>query len=95
MPGMIQLPMHITLQYHACQEGTYNIYNGTMFFVDYTSDSYKCSIYIFIHVCSTHKVVGVSTISRSEHTTAQTREYECTRSVLPQVMERGIANYVS
>ena len=44
---------------------------------------------IFLCVPSTHKVVGISTVSRTEHTTAQTRELECIRRVLPQVMERG------
>ena len=38
---------------------------------------------------STKKVVGVSTISRLEHATAQTREVQCTRQVLPDVIERG------
>jgi hypothetical protein len=42
-----------------------------------------------VHV-STHKVVGISTVSRTDHLTAQTRELECTRRVLPQVMERGM-----
>lgn len=38
---------------------------------------------------STHKVVGVSTLSRLDHSSAQTREVECTRQVLPQVIGRG------
>ena len=36
---------------------------------------------------SHHKIVGISTLSRKEHTTAQTRELECTKIVIPQVME--------
>lgn len=49
----------------------------------YTSSPtvYNCS--------STKKVVGVSTISRLEHASAQTREVQCTRQVLPEVIERG------
>ena len=38
---------------------------------------------------STKKVVGITTISRQEHASAQTREVQCTRQVLPQVIERG------
>ena len=29
---------------------------------------------------------------RVEHLTAQTREYQCTRDVLPQVVARGTVN---
>ena len=38
---------------------------------------------------STVKVVGVCTVSREEHTIAQTRELECTKIVLPEVISRG------
>lgn len=39
---------------------------------------------------STHRIVGISTLSRSEHSIAQTREYECTVEVIPQVQARGL-----
>jgi hypothetical protein len=39
---------------------------------------------------STHKIVGIATVSRTEHRVAQTRELECTRRVLPQVIQRGL-----
>ena len=44
---------------------------------------------MYIH--STHKIVGITTISKTEHahTTAQTRELACTKKVLPQAMGRG------
>ena len=42
-----------------------------------------------IFMYSHHKIVGISTLSRKEHTTAQTRELECTKIVIPQVMDRG------
>ena len=33
---------------------------------------------MFMHVfSSTHKVVGITTLSRADHLTAQTREYDC------------------
>ena len=35
------------------------------------------------------KLSEYPTVSRSEHPVAQTREVECTRRVLPQVMNRG------
>ena len=35
---------------------------------------------------STIKVVLVCTVSREEHTIAQTRELECTKIVLPEVI---------
>ena len=34
-------------------------------------------------------MVGISTLSRTEHSTAQTRETECCKVVLPQVQKRG------
>ena len=37
---------------------------------------------------STMKIVGISTISRGEHM-AQTRELECTKVVVPQVIAQG------
>ena len=36
-----------------------------------------------------HTIVGITTLSRDDHITTQTREYECTRYVLPQVLARG------
>ena len=57
--------------------------------------------YIHLHACvcavffsSTHKIVGVATLSRKDHTTAQTREAECTKIFLPQVISRGIYMYI-
>lgn len=35
-------------------------------------------------------MVGITTLSRSDHSTAQTREYHCTKEVLPQVLARGM-----
>lgn len=34
-------------------------------------------------------LTGLSTISRVDHVTAQTRELECTKVVIPQVIARG------
>ena len=44
---------------------------------------------IFYFMYNTHKVVGITTLSRADHLTAQTREYHCTCDVLPQVLARG------
>ena len=38
---------------------------------------------------STRKILGISTISRKEQVTAETREFECTKMVIPQVQCRG------
>ena len=57
-------------------------------------------MFFFCDVCdlcilsSNHKIVGISTLSRKEHATAQTRELECTKIVLPQVVERGTCIYI-
>ena len=54
--------------------------------------------YLFVGLChlvciyschSTHRIVGISTISRTVHSVAQTRELACTKIVLPQVIDRG------
>ena len=42
-----------------------------------------------LYFFSTHKIVGISTISRAEHSVPQTREVACTKEVLPQVISRG------
>lgn len=34
------------------------------------------------------------TVSRTEHSTAQTREIQCTKTVLPQVLEQGTCTCV-
>ena len=63
---MILPPMLITPLFLVCQEGMLLIH--------------KCT-YIYLitpFCCSTHKIVGISTISRKEHGTAQTRELQCT-----------------
>ena len=36
---------------------------------------------------STKRILGISTMSRVDHLTAQTREIECTREVLPSVID--------
>ena len=36
--------------------------------------------------CSTKRILGYSTKSRVDHLTAQTRELECTKEVLPSVI---------
>ena len=38
---------------------------------------------------STKKIIGVCTISRGDHRVAQTREIECTKAVVPQVLAWG------
>ena len=82
MHGMIPRPMHTTLQCHACLEG-----EGL---------SVLIILDIYVHVLhSTHKIIGISTISRADHATAQTRELACTKVVLPQVIDRGQLLYVN
>ena len=38
---------------------------------------------------STLKIIGIATVSRADHPIAQTRELECTKVVVPQVVNRG------
>ena len=42
-----------------------------------------------LYVTSTHKIVGISSLSQPNHGAAQSREYQCTQVVLPQVIARG------
>ena len=42
---------------------------------------------------STKKIIGICTISRGAHHVAQTRELECTKAVMPQVVARGELHY--
>lgn len=42
---------------------------------------------------STKKVIGITTLSRKDHLTAQTREIACTRDVLPSVLSYGRLKY--
>ena len=44
--------------------------------------------------CSTQKIVGVATISRTDHSVAQIREVACTKVVIPQVTNRGQAMFM-
>ena len=71
---MIRQQMPFTPQYHACLAGKYT----------------QCLYFSLLYCNSNKKVVGVSTISRTEHAVAQTRELECTKKVLPQVIGQGI-----
>ena len=78
MHGMIPRPMHTTVQCHACLEG---IHVELLGFLSSVNRIFMCH--------GTHKIVGISTISRAAHVTAQTRELACTKDVLPQVIDRG------
>ena len=82
----------------ACQEGTSNFFTCKCSIQCHV----QMDIHVHVHVhvffpvacdlcilASNHKIVGISTLSRKEHATAQTRELECTKIVLPQVVERG------
>ena len=53
------------------------------------ASTYTCMPVIHMYMYSTMKIVGISTISRGEHHVAQTRELECTKVVVPQVVARG------
>ena len=39
--------------------------------------------------CSTKRILGCATVSRDEHSVAQTREVACTKLVLPEVLGQG------
>ena len=77
MHGMIPQPIHTTIQCYACLEGMLVEVLGFLSSVD---KLFMCH--------STHKIVGISTISRAAHATAQTRELACTKVVLPQVIDK-------
>ena len=78
MHSMIPQPMHTTVQCHAYLEGMLVEVLGFLPSID--------KIFVSQY---THKIVGISTISRAAHATAQTRELACTKVVLPQVIDRG------
>ena len=42
-----------------------------------------------LKLISTHKIIGISTISHAEHSVAQTRELARTKVVIPQLQARG------
>ena len=46
-------------------------------------------ILCFIMCNSTHKIIGCATLTRQDHTVAQTRELACTRAVIPEVINTG------
>ena len=50
----------------------------------------KCVfIFILLHISifSMKRILGISTLSREDHSVAQTRELECTKVVLPRVID--------
>ncbi len=55
---------------------------------------YKNCIYLFTYfLSSTKKIVGISTVSRTDHGVAQTRELQCTKIAVPQAIARGVAPF--
>ena len=42
--------------------------------------------FLSLSFCSTKRILGISTKSRVDHLIAQTRELECTKEVLPSVI---------
>ena len=73
---MTPLLMRIILRYHVYLEG--------LLLTHISVQRFYCNTWY-----STHKIVGICTISRKEHGTAQTREMQCTKVLLPQVVSRG------
>ena len=66
---------HTTPPYRACLAGTF------------VASKYA---YLYCYkLFSNKRIVGISTVSRREHHTAQTRELAATKLVLPQVLYRG------
>ena len=82
MPTMIPLRMHTTPLCLTCLECN----NHKNVHVCNTSPSQA----VMIKLISTHKIIGISTISRAEHSVAQTREVACTKVVIPQAQARGL-----
>ncbi len=76
MLGMIQRQMPTTQLCPVCLE-------GTCIFILFILLYFNHLLY------STQKIVGISTLSRTDHAVAQTREFQCTTVVLPQVIARG------
>ena len=48
--------------------------------------SLSLSLSLLFFFCSTKRILGISTKSRVDHLIAQTRELECTKEVLPSVI---------
>ena len=99
MLGMIRCPMPITQPSLACLEGSYVLVNkhGLLLCIvqriNYYNNIYIPYMYMYIHTLlhvydSTKRILGCVTVSRREHTIAQTRELEATKVVLPQVIEQ-------
>ena len=78
MPGMTQQLMPISQLYRVFLEGTC-----------------ICSVFYFTLYInfSIHKIVGCVTLSKKEHTCAQTRELACTKEVLPLVLSKGTERF--
>ena len=49
-----------------------------------------CQICLTLVPFSTQKFLGITTLSRPEHSTAQTRELACTKVVLPEIIGLGL-----
>ena len=76
----------------ARHDSTANAYHSTVPCLSgrYVLSIQMCAMYSFLVLCNrTHKILGISTISRADHGIAQTRELACTKVVLPQVTARG------
>ena len=83
MQDMTRPRMHIILLSLVYLEGTTCVY---MYIA--------CNVLILLQfLYSTKKIVGVCTLSRKEHSTAQTRELACTKEVLSNVTSRGTECY--
>ena len=80
MPAMTLRQMHFTLLCRVCQAGEETFIDSGAVYL------WPCNVQCSF---SSHKVVGISTVSRKEHPIAQTRELECTQRVIPQVQKRG------
>ena len=75
----------------ARHDSTANTYHTTVPCLSGRLELQQKCVFIFIllhiYIFSTKRILGISTLSREDHSIAQTRELECTKVVLPRVID--------
>ena len=89
MLDMTPLPMPFIQLYLAYLEGTYTLCVVILVNMYFIILNIHCTYTICAYTKSTKCTLACSTVSRKEHTTAQTRELHRTKMVLPKVLEQG------
>ena len=73
---------------HARHDSTANAFHTTVPCLSGRLENYYKFVYISMYILySTKRILGIATLSRADYSVTQTREVECTKVILPRIID--------